>query len=225
MPTYHGLQTIFIHIPKCAGSGMAQRLYSENSKTDCKSVEFEKHESVSNVLEYMPYYLYLDYFKFAFVRNPYDRLVSWFHYYKVLWASGTAQRQPCSEKCIERFMPLTFSDWLSQLLPYGENGCSADVACPFHFIANQHEFITSQDKVLVNFIGRFENLSTDWEHVCNIIGFKTQPLAITNKTDRGQFVEYFSDKERELVLSRYENDFKYFGYDLDLGCKRPISRG
>lgn len=211
MPTYYGLKTVFVHIPKCAGSGMAQRLFSENKKLNALSQEYDKHESAYLIANSMRYDLYLEFYKFGFVRNPFDRMVSWFHYYQNLWE--TSKEKPCSEKCIDSFKKMNFEEWVKRLQPYEAGGCRSETACPFHFIANQYEYLIWKDgKIFVDFIGRFEEIDKDWSVVCERIGIEKSKLKISNKSERKEYKEYYTEETKSIITKQYSKDLDFFKY-------------
>ena len=64
---------IFIHIPKCAGVSVSKALFGNLAGGHSRVVDYQL---VFNSNEYS------NYFKFTFVRNPWDRLVSAFFFLK-----------------------------------------------------------------------------------------------------------------------------------------------
>ena len=78
--------------------------------------------------------------------------------------------------------------------------------------------LTFQNEVVIDFVGRFENLYTDWDKVCHRLG-KTDELIHVNarkdKPDRRHtFWQELYDKElSEMVEEIYHPDIEYFGYD------------
>ena len=92
MPVYHHLKTIFVRVPKTASTSVCERLYSY----DCRARYFGttnkgatpipvkfKHESLQQIKETIPLETFEDYYKVGFVRNPWDWLVSYYHYYQI----------------------------------------------------------------------------------------------------------------------------------------------
>jgi len=214
MPTYRGLKTIFVHIPKAAGSGIANRLWTTNKGTGEDSLEYEKHESILNVQAYLEPAAFNEYFKFAMVRNPYDRLVSWYHYYQDLWRSGKAEINPCNPEHIEQFLDMDFLTYAISLKSPYEWDCHTGVACPHHMIAPQYKYIIGYgDFILVDFVGRVEELDANWKIVCARTGMDYQILEVVNKTEHKPWQSYYTNGwARQNVRRLYEKDFKYFGY-------------
>ena len=69
-------KVIFIHIPKCAGTQLQNEIFIQNKKYKTRL-----HASIQEIKK-IYYNEYLNYFKFAIIRNPYDRFVSAYFYLK-----------------------------------------------------------------------------------------------------------------------------------------------
>tara|TARA_R110001592_G_scaffold298412_2_gene569206 strand:- start:714 stop:1277 length:564 start_codon:yes stop_codon:yes gene_type:complete len=122
------------------------------------------------------------YYKFTFVRNPWDRLVSAHEYDKQFGNQ------------------LIFKEWI-KLSPVSYNTISE------HKYGIQYDFVNGCD-----FIGKFENLQEDFNTVCDKIGIPQQQLPHKNKTKHKHYTEYYDDETREIVAEKYAKDIEYFGY-------------
>ena len=67
------------------------------------------------------------------------------------------------------------------------------------------------DNVRVGDILRFENLSEDWDKLCEKHGWDLE-LPHTNKSPGKHYTEYYDDKTRDMVARRYAKDIEYFNY-------------
>ena len=69
---------------------------------------------------------------------------------------------------------------------------------------------------MVDFVGRFENLTADFRSVCQTIGVSaTLPAFKRTVLDyRG----YYTDRTAELVADRFARDIAKFGYVFDERC-------
>ena len=89
MPIYADINTAFVHIPKTGGSSVANALYNANKaaegKTGGYSFELEKHETALDIQKYCEKHNFVRLFSFSIVRNPLNRLASWYFYYKELF--------------------------------------------------------------------------------------------------------------------------------------------
>lgn len=183
-------QAIFIHIPKTAGTS----LYSLIGYTGIGHVNYRWYESRDPNK-------FNQYFKFAFVRNPWDRLVSAFFYLKK--GGSNAMDKHWAMKNIDKYS--TFEefviDWVSP-----EN-----INRYFHFIP-QYKFIYDQSLYLkVDYVGKFENLNQDFEVVANKLNIH-QSLPYINKSNRKDYQSYYSKKTKEIVAQVYKQDIELLGY-------------
>lgn len=130
-----------------------------------------------------------DYFKFAFVRNPWDRVLSWYFF--------------CSSiKNPEKSRDLTGIDFPDFIYHFK------------HIWANeqqdQHNFTKCCD-----FIGKFENLQQDFDIICDKIGIPKCKLPHKNKTKHKHYTEYYNEKTYKIVTDRFIEDIQHFGYKFE----------
>jgi len=159
--------------------------------------------------------LYKDYFHFAFVRNPYDRLLSC--YINRVYEPAL---HSCNDK---RHINGEFKEFLNQ---YGQLGWKkmafgdfvqfvirvADRNCDNHFMP-QHCLLNLD---LLDFIGHFENLNQDFLYVKKQIGVSddTPQLQKLNASRHGPYQSYYNDKLRKMVTRKYARDLEIFNYDF-----------
>lgn len=126
-----------------------------------------------------------NYFKFSFVRNPWDRLLSSYLYARAI-----------KKRTGERSIPLdtTLKNYL--------------LKSPNRF--SQYSFVDGFDKN--SFIGRFENLQSDFDIVCDKIGIPRIKLERINKTKHTHYTDYYNNETRDIVSQLCAKDIEYFGY-------------
>jgi len=134
--------------------------------------------------------LFTHYFKFGFVRNPWDRVVSLY-----LRKEGI---QMANRMTFEQFV-----FWIQN--------CTDTCIHPSRK-RNQLDFFTNQDgKVLVDFIGKFENIDKDWEIICNKLGLLTLLPHKKKNNDRiKHYMEYYTDLTRAIIQEKFIVDINYF---------------
>ena len=144
------------------------------------------------------------FFKFAIVRNPWDRVVSIFHYH------FTHERDYGYRDYKKQ---LTFSNFVRQInfnenLPKRIMDPSGKFEIPQFMTFTQSCWIDRK----IDFIGRFENLQQDFNIICDKIGIPKQKLPLKHKTNHKHYTEYYDDETRSIVAEKYAKDIEYFGY-------------
>jgi len=137
--------------------------------------------------------LFDDYFKFCFVRNPWDRLVSCYYNKVKSNYSGFSKYQINSEMSFEQFAK-TVCD-----IP--------DSDAESHF-QSQTYIIKKAGDIDMDFIGKFETLNSDFNYVCKKLGVnKTKlPKMMTSPRPQSNYKTHYKDNLVELVRERYKND-------------------
>jgi hypothetical protein len=74
--------------------------------------------------------------------------------------------------------------------------------------------VDESGEVVVDYVGRFENLQNDFDVVCDKIGMDTPSLPRALETQHEHYTEYYDSETREHVGLRYKEDIEYFGYEF-----------
>jgi hypothetical protein len=141
-----------------------------------------RHAKYSEAAEFYPESK--NYFKFSFVRNPWDRMLSFYLFKKT------------NRAFIKIADDLSLKDFI--LTSAGK------------IKFNQYSYIDGFDEN--SFIGRFENLQEDFNIVCDKIGIPQRKLPHINKTQHKHYTEYYDDETLEIFAEKYAKDIEYFGY-------------
>ncbi|MEO6395828.1 MAG: sulfotransferase family 2 domain-containing protein [Devosia sp.] len=142
------------------------------------------------------------YFKFAFVRNPWDRLVSTYFYLRKGGANEMdrrwAEANLGSYSTFDEFV----RDWVTE----------KNVALSFPHFRSQHYFVAdTSGRLVVDFLGRFETLAADFQAVAARLGVHPT-LPVLNRTERGHYEGYYDAATRQIVAGVYAKDIDLFGY-------------
>lgn len=195
----------FIHVPKTGGCSVARAL---EEITGFHWSYFRGHATAYNFEQYYTD-LWERQFSFAFVRNPFDQIVSWFLYHR---RNGQHHHQyDTFEEWVYEGMSHGWSDNISLFKglvwrwPYDPE----DAPAPY----DTSRMICDPDgKVLVDFVGRFENLEEDWSHVCSRLGFY-YPLPHANKVEgRSHYRDYYTPEVRRVVEEHQKHNLDRFNY-------------
>lgn len=230
----HHFNCAFIHIPKTAGQSVEKvflerlgltwetrtpLLLGENDNVLFGPRSFTHLTAREYVdMKFMTPEQFSKYFKFTFVRNPYSRLVSTYLYFDY----------------INKF---DFKNFVKTVVSERINEMSVR-----HFLPQAHYVNDASGNLLVDFVGRFERLQEDFDHVCNCIGIPQLQLPHTNKSInsvkpkslisrakravkntylwrrnlrlRDQYMDYYDQESIDLTNKLYEADFEKFGYEM-----------
>lgn len=129
-------------------------------------------------------------FLFTFVRNPWERVVSLYFYFR------NNKTQSFSE----------FVSSISQLREKNENFRRHSV--PLHLYAYY------EGTQFVDFVGRFENLQQDFDYICRKIGIPPKKLPRISKTNHKSYEDYYTEETMKLVAQEFQKDIEYFGYEF-----------
>ncbi|WP_013322737.1 sulfotransferase family 2 domain-containing protein [Gloeothece verrucosa] len=176
---------VFIHINKTGGRSIEKAL----------NLAFQ-HKTALEKIDEIGQHKWDKVYKFTTVRNPWDKVVSHFHY-----------RVETNQTNL-RAKPIKFKEWVK--LAYGYKD-SFYYDSPKMFMP-QLDWITDHEgKILVDFICRFENLSQDFGAVCKKIG-KNVTLPHINSSKHGNYREYYDDDTIEIIAKWFSKDIDNFGY-------------
>ena len=151
-------------------------------------------------------------FKFAFVRNPWDWVISGYYFNLV-----RHERFPRSQlrraglvRTPSMFGRKQFEEHWRTMEQY-RRGTHPENRFQYSFLADE------DGRLLVDFIGRFESLQEDFDRICERIGIPRQKLpharpGPVRQQHRRHYTDYYTDETRELVATHYAKDIAYFGY-------------
>ena len=186
---------IFIHIPKVAGNSIEEifREYSYKN-TNSKGKEFDQHIWAVRLRKELSADSYNRYFKFAFVRNPWDRWVS-LYFYILQHPDNQFYESTKSYKDFNEFVKNEVDKiWRPQ----------------------QNKFITDGDgKIIVDFIGKYETLAGDIKKICEILNLAQSSLPHKNSSSHKSYRLYYNEETKKLVEDHSRDDIRLFGYTFD----------
>jgi chondroitin 4-sulfotransferase 11 len=183
---------IFIHIQKTAGKSIRQAL---GLKKSAKHKFAQQRRDECSVDEWN------NTFKFTFVRNPWDRLISCYMY-RTQGGNGTVEDRERA-----RLYPDNFTEFCDNI--------DAFISLPNEsmFIPQYRWISDEKDNLLVDFVGKVENIEADFQHVCNELGIKRHvKLPHINKSVHGDYREYYNKNTQLIIAKVYEKDIERFGY-------------
>ena len=192
-------QFLFVHIPKTAGNSIQSILrdYSEDEVVALRgeqdgierfglrnpNYKLRKHSTLAEYRMALGEERFRPLYKFACVRNPWDRMVS--YYFRPTRDLMSWNRKEFKKMILNVF---SVADYLR--LAEGENDPFANV-----------------DRIM-----RFETLADDFRSVCAALNIPAAPLPQYNRSSREHYAKYYDDELRELVRKRFAPEIERFGY-------------
>lgn len=204
---------VFIHIPKNAGSSIEEIL-----PETCPYFRHSPAREVQNILH--------DYdarFSFAFVRNPWDRTISLFEFLKKFHKAqmrglGDKYKRILAgdkNKFVKSLFENDFHTFIEELVLQRE---LKHVSVHGHAHGwQQKEWITKDQKIIVDFIGKVENIKQDIEEVRKKVEIKTKLPWINSTVKAGLQqqdlrYQYYNKTTMKLIEKAYRDDIEMFNY-------------
>ena len=176
---------VFIHINKTGGSSVEKALEVRH-----------EHRTALEKRAQLGEKCWAKKFKFAIVRNPWDKVVSHYHY-----RLQTNQTDLATS-------PVSFPEWVRRAYGHREPSYYDK---PKMFMP-QLDWITDADgKVMVNQVARFETLQKDFDAICQRLN-RTATLPQLRKSERGDYRQYYDAESRAIVAKQFAKDIAEFGY-------------
>ena len=214
----HSHQFIFFHVAKVAGISLRKALdnYTEelsffrikrpakliNDKPNPLFIIWKSallHATVKQTQKELDKAIFNNYYKFAFVRNPWDLQVSMYHF--ILKESKHIHHQRIKE--MNSFAK--YLEWVvvtKKPFPKGATKFQKETLC------------NEAGDVLVDFVGRYENLQEDFAYICLQLKINAT-MPHLNKSEHKSYQSYYTQESQDLVAEHFKEDIILFGYDFD----------
>jgi hypothetical protein len=220
----NSFQFIFVHIPKTAGTSLSSVLKPYTNYCDLeiggtsfgeqiqpayiKRFGLAKHSTAATIRGVVGTVVWSKYFSFSFVRNPFARCLSTFHFLRK-W-EGLDPEYAAIIKRFKSFEEYVLSDiWLESHGP-------DDIFRP------QMYWLKTPNKadVLVDFVGHVERINEDMAYVMDMIGnakMRKQLISVPqlNTTKQSSAKDITNAAVIEKIVNKYKVDFDTFGYSFD----------
>lgn len=203
---------IYIVTPKCANSAIKHRLfklyYRQNVHKD--HLHSSRHgvginfKTCLEVRRYMPV--------FSFVRNPWARVTSLYNNKIRVRGGGTDTIIRLHKEHFKVGMP--FDDFVHALKNIDVNSIETET-----HIRSMSTHLYYNNVLLPNFVGRLENIETDWPMICEQIGINSDPLPLRNDSKKlhDSYKDYYTNRELvNIVGNVYSCDVENFKYDFSM---------
>ncbi|MCB4808724.1 sulfotransferase family protein [Tamlana sp. 62-3] len=211
----HKHKCIFIHIPKCGGTTIKYLLFP-NEDVSWNKVDYNKlygwcpkrkfflqHATAKQLLEteLISEDVWKTYYKFTFVRNPWDRAVS--DYFWLLK----------DQKIKDSFKNYIFKQGKFKAVLTHEN----ELYYRGDHTKQQTEFFDLESDFKPDYIGKFENYNNNLKHLCEVLKLPVQQNLHINKakTKKKHYSNYFFDDIKLEFADLYQDDIEQLGYTFN----------
>lgn len=205
----HRHRFIFAAVPKTGTHAVRRALREQMGEEDLEQVGLfvdrrfpwedlaairHGHLSLRQIRPYVGDEVFADYFKFAFVRNPFDRFVSYCAF--MLRDGDVFQRRP--RDVMRHFL---FQQPPEQHVLFQP----------------QATLLADEDgkTLLTDQFGRVEEMQASYDSLCARIGIASRPLDRVNASTHGDYRVYYDQELIDGVTARYAQDIELFGYSFE----------
>lgn len=195
-PWFDETQSIFIHIPKCAGMSVQKNLYGV--------AEPVGHFSIINYQLYDET-KYRSYFKYTFVRDPLDRFESAYNFLRNGGISS-ADRSFASDYV------LPYRDIHEFVNSLKRDSTRKRVLDWIHFRPQYLFLVDLASRVRLDFVGKVESFDEDLERIADRLGKDLRPIEAVNRTPRTVETQILTKAEKDFVSELYARDIETFRY-------------
>jgi hypothetical protein len=190
---------VFVHVPKTGGQSIKHLL------AHVHPTRYKAHTTAAQIRDLLP--ASASYFRFAFVRNPWDRLLSLYSFL-----------------CQKRMNPLAGEDWDQEDFRHRgfnwwllENEWQPPFArglgwppgqklCQLHYLADERGVL------LVDFVGRTESLTADVARIAGRVGIPETDVPRINSSTHASYRAAYDDEMVAFVARHHAADIERFGY-------------
>jgi hypothetical protein len=197
---------LFVHVQKTAGTslttalaphalsppgGRLNKLLSDlGLQRNWRKTFLRKHANLRKAQQVLPAEVYGGFCKFAFVRNPWGRLVSWYHFVQAL--PSHADCRPGEP----------FADFARRFIAKDRR--------------SQWWMITDRDgKMGLDFVGRFESLEDDVARLGERLNLPGLAMPAGSGSKPRDYRPAYDDKLAEEVQAAWRTEIEAFGYRFD----------
>ncbi len=199
---------IFAAIPKTGTHAVRQALRAQLGPEDIEQVGLfveskfpipelaalrHGHLSLDQLRPYLPPEQFDAFFKFAFVRNPFDRFISYCAFMTRVRGELEARPHQVMRHYIDN------PQWQHVLFQ------------------PQYSFVSDADgNLLSDYVGRVEQMQRSYDDIAQRIGIPPTLLAKVNATKRRDYRDYYTPELADGVAKLYARDLELFGYEFQI---------
>jgi hypothetical protein len=155
-----------------------------------------------NILSGMNLQKWNEYYKFTFIRNPYDKIISSWQFLNKVHNINTKY---------ENFLNFLNSKEICTPSKYSHA-----------FITQYNHILNEKDELSINYFGKFENLNSDLINILLKLGiteikhkkYLLSNIKINTSSENINYIEYYNDKTLKIVNNYFKEDFDNFNFKI-----------
>lgn len=179
----------FVHVNKAGGTSVVEAL------ADYEDMQpfILDHDQATIYRRVLGADLWDEFYSFAFLRNPFDRMVSSYEYRRQY------HKGPGAEPAIK----LSFRDWM--LGPVTDDSLDREWSDQLWMVCEEDDY----SQVIVKDVFLYEDHALGFDTACAKIGIERPQMEIHNRTERKPWQEYYDADTTALVLERFSHDLAW----------------
>ena len=203
----HEHKCIFVHIPRTGGTSIEATIWPRGRNENTLWMGFIddwnnkyqtgglQHLLAKQIREEVGGETFSSYWKFSFVRNPWDKIISQYHYIQ-------------NKERLLSFLGVEKIESLEEYLALIQK------AKYIHWEEQWKFLYADSGECLVDTIYRFEDFRDSAQKIYQDL--KLQPTVLhVNQTDHEHYSKYYTPETRELVAEMYAIDIDTFNYEFE----------
>ena len=200
----HKHKFIFIHIPKTGGTTIASAMPG--------NIQFKYHAKARHIKD--DFTMYNDYFSFAFVRNPWDRLYS-IYTFNQRFVKRHVHTPIYETNGLNHYFECDFKTWLMEKSTWS----AWDMQKQYlpEQLQTQYDYIVDENgNNIISHIARYENFTEEYIAICDKLNVKSKTLEVLNKSKRVQnFKDVYDEEMIVFVNKNHKIDIDKFNYTFE----------
>lgn len=187
--------------------------YRGHKFPDSKHHDWFNHMPASKIREQIGQTIWEKYFKFCVIRNPFDKLISLFHFYEYQFNQVNPQIKAWA---IKRLKYDSEDDYLEALTNQSVEKRFRNWIIRGGFVIDRDKYLID-NQICVDYFIRYENLHNDLQHICKQLDVPFEPdrlarLKPGNRPSHLVVSQYYDQPTTEIVLRNYRFELEFFEY-------------
>lgn len=208
----HKYRYIFIKVSKTAGTSIQHALWRHHGPEDiCTGVPASRkkgalssHATAQQIRRTYPQ-IWNNYFKFGYVRNPWDRVVSYYCMHaNINWDDNFSTIRNTFTKKIQQLFK-------KAARTHTPNTSLFNLFSPFTQIA-------LNNKIAIDCVCRFETLNNDFKNVCEHLNIPYTGLRKTRnntRVDKRHYSQWYNNDTKNIIATHFSKTITTFEYTFD----------